>query len=305
MIPTLRLGLCVIFISGLVSTPLDGQELRLDESSSGTIERLLDRINRDRERHGAAPVRLDARLSELASLRCARLIDDQTRGHYTTDGLPPYLRYSMAHVYDYISENVASWTTRRPIPDSAVEDLVLKSHNEMVTEIPPVNGHRKTILDPWATHVGLGYAIDGGELRFIEIFARRYVSWRLEPPSIVVADGTLDLAGQIDASMSLREVSIHWEPPPRPLLPKQADAIHSYGFPSRVRVIRNETSTKSSSFQLSVPLDRGPGIYTIVTHLSPRGTDHPIEASTISVVAMPPDGASISRSSRTEAGSHD
>src|ERR1044071_2175011 len=46
----------------------------------------------------------------------------------------------------------------------------------------PNDGHKKTILDPHATHVGIGVAWEGGEFRLVHEFVRRYVSWKRPPP---------------------------------------------------------------------------------------------------------------------------
>lgn len=262
--------------------------VRAESSSSETLMRVFDRINRDRSRHGLAAVALDTELSEIASLRCARLIEDRTNGHFSTDGLPPYLRYSMSGIHGYISENVASWSSPRSIPTAAVEGLLIRSHNEMVTEIPPYDGHRRSILDPWATHVGLGYAVSGGELRFIEAFRRQYVSWISEIPPITAAGSPLNLEGVVEGGMKLREISVHWEPLPRPMSPDQADAIRTYDFPARPRFIRNDGATGSGRFSMKVLLDQGPGIYSLVIHLSP-GDERQFEGATVSIIAMPTD----------------
>ncbi|MBW3564357.1 MAG: CAP domain-containing protein [Acidobacteria bacterium] len=259
-----------------------------ESSSAEVLMRLLDRINRDRSRHGLATVALDTELSEIASLRCARLIHDRTHGHFSTDGLPPYLRYSMSGVHGYISENVASWSSPRTIPTAAVEGLLIRSHNEMVTEIPPFDGHRRSILDPWATHVGLGYAVSGGELRFVEAFARRYVSWTSEIPAITAAGSPVHLEGVVEKGMELLEISVHWEPLPRPISPEQADAIRSYDFPQRPRFIRNDGGTGNGRFSMKVLLDQGPGIYSLVIHLSP-GDERQFEGASVSIIAMPAD----------------
>ena len=39
----------------------------------------------------------------------------------------------------------------------------------------------RTILDPYATHVGIGVAWEGGEFRITQEFIRRYVDWIASP----------------------------------------------------------------------------------------------------------------------------
>lgn len=287
-IPIWSLTLLLCSVSPQPNALAAQNETRVGAESSEVLMRVLERINRDRSRHGLATVALDTELSEIASLRCARLIDDRTHGHFSTDGLPPYLRYSMSGVHGYVSENVASWSSPRTIPAAAVEGLLIRSHNEMVTEIPPFDGHRRSILDPWATHVGLGYAVSGGELRFIEAFGRKYVSWISEIPAITAAGSPLNLEGVVEEGMELREVSVHWEPLPRPMSPDQADAIRTYDFPARPRFIRNDAGSRNGTFSLRVLLDQGPGIYSLVIHLSP-GDERQFEGTSVSIIAMPAD----------------
>ena len=57
--------------------------------------------------------------------------------------------------------------------DETVTELALEAHAGMLAEKPPNDGHRRTILDPAATHVGVGYAIVGGSFRMARSEERR------------------------------------------------------------------------------------------------------------------------------------
>ena len=48
-------------------------------------------------------------------------------------------------------------------------------HLSMIEEVPPNDGHRKTILFPQHTHVGFGIALQGHNLRLDELYLARYV----------------------------------------------------------------------------------------------------------------------------------
>ena len=50
--------------------------------------------------------------------------------------------------------------------------MTRQSQHAMMIEKPPHDGHRRTILDPHATHVGIGLAWEKGEFRIAQEFVR-------------------------------------------------------------------------------------------------------------------------------------
>jgi uncharacterized protein YkwD len=118
----------------------------------------LQHINRERERHGLPAVRLDSLSSVIADRFCERQLREGTTGHYLTDGRTPYMRYSVAGGGDGLSQNVAAWSANYIFSDAMLPDLMHQSLSAMLAEVPPDDGHRRTVLDPHATHVGIGLA---------------------------------------------------------------------------------------------------------------------------------------------------
>ena len=51
--------------------------------------------------------------------------------------------------------------------------LALEGHENMLREKPPSDGHRRTILDPEATHVGVGWAAENGRFQMAQEFLVR------------------------------------------------------------------------------------------------------------------------------------
>jgi hypothetical protein len=51
--------------------------------------------------------------------------------------------------------------------------LALGAQKSMMEETPPDDGHRRTILDPEATHVGVGWSMTGGRFQMAEEFLVR------------------------------------------------------------------------------------------------------------------------------------
>jgi uncharacterized protein YkwD len=190
---------------------------------------VLARINRDRAAHGAGPVLWDEGASRVADRFCADQIAERTSGHFLTNGIPPYGRTSFAGVFGMQFENSATWRTTASRFEETVTELALESHAGMLAEKPPNDGHRRTILDPAATHVGVGYAIVGGNFRMAQEFLTRHMEWvRLErlPDSPVVIVRGVPVEGR-----RLYFVTIGWEPPPSPLTPTEADSRTTYSYP--------------------------------------------------------------------------
>ena len=66
----------------------------LEEARATLRHEVLRLINADRQAHGLRPVALDAEASALADAYCRQQIANGTTGHFTIDGLAPYMRYS-------------------------------------------------------------------------------------------------------------------------------------------------------------------------------------------------------------------
>jgi hypothetical protein len=190
----------------------------------------FDRINRDRTAAGLPTVAWDDGVSRVADAFCANQIRENTSGHYLTDGLPPYARTSFAGVFGMQFENSVTWKTTGSSFEDPAETLALEGHASMLAEKPPYDGHRRTILDPDATHVGVGYALSQGEFRMAQEFLVRHLAWlrleQLSPASSMVLVRGAPVAGR-----RLQFVTIGWEPVPRELTRAEANGRTSYSYP--------------------------------------------------------------------------
>jgi hypothetical protein len=190
---------------------------------------VLDRINRDRVAHGLSPVLWDDAASRVADVFCRAQIRERTSGHFLTNGFPPYARTSFAGVFGMQFENSVTWRTTAAAFDESVTELALEAHDGMLAEKPPDDGHRRTILDPAATHVGVGYAVVGGSFRMAQEFLARHFAWlRLEKlpgrPVVTVRGAPIE-------NRRLQFVTIGWEPPPSTLTSREASSRTSYSYP--------------------------------------------------------------------------
>jgi uncharacterized protein YkwD len=244
---------------------------------------VFDRINRDRTAEGLSPVSWDDGVSRVADAFCANQIRENTSGHFLTDGLPPYARTSFAGVFGMQFENSVTWKTTASSFDDPAQTLALAGHESMLAEKPPSDGHRRTILDPDATHVGVGYALSRGEFRMAQEFLVRHLAWlRLE--RISATSGVVDVSGAPIAGRRLHFVSIGWEPTPRELTRAEANRRTTYSYPptgeayvregNRMLTIVGATTSdririgRDRDFAFRFAPDR-PGLWTLTFHTSP------------------------------------
>jgi uncharacterized protein YkwD len=258
---------------------------------------VFEQINRDRAAAGLGPVAWDEAASRVADAFCNEQIRESTSGHYLTNGVPPYARTAFAGVFGMQFENSVTWKTTATSFDEPVEKLALEGHAEMLGEKPPYDGHRRTILDPDATHVGLGYALERGDFRMAQEFLTRHLAWlRLE--RVPAVSGVIRIRGEPIPGRRLLFVSIGWEPVPRTLTRAEASGRTSYSYSKTIeafvregnvtlKVVGARTSDRirfgpDREFSLRFAPDR-PGLWTLVFHTTLLGEDHPVPGGVASV----------------------
>ncbi|HXH41978.1 MAG TPA: hypothetical protein VNN08_25360, partial [Thermoanaerobaculia bacterium] len=255
-----------------------------------------------------------AQASAIADAYCRAQIRDGTTGHFTTDGEAPYMRYSFAGGNDGVSENAAAWSANYGFSDRALYDMLRRSEAAMMAETAPHDGHRRTILDPAATHIGIGMAWEKGEFRLTQEFIRRYVNWIRPLPRKATASEPILCSGRAVNGYDVEAITVHHEPFPQPIAAVTANAIATYRLPEsrreylprlKARFTRRvaggieEVSEQYSDgghgdfqvapdgkFSFAIPLPDGPGIYTVVVWVRRHGTSgDAIPASNVSVRA--------------------
>jgi hypothetical protein len=161
----------------------------------------------------------------------------------------------------------------------------------------PNDGHKKTMLDPYATHVGIGLAWEGGEFRLVQEFVRRYVDWTRELPRHAHVDQTVSFSGAPVHGVSVEGITVHHEPLPQPIAATTASAISSYSLPEKRREYSPRfraqgislarrgdfTLRTDGSFAFTVPFTDGPGLYTVVVWVRRDGSNTVFPASNVSI----------------------
>jgi uncharacterized protein YkwD len=307
-----KLFLAMLTIAFTFGATLAQGEGAADETRMTLRAELVRMINHDRAKFGLKPVQLDAHASAIADAYCQTQIRNKTTGHFTIDGEAPYMRYSFAGGNDGVSENAAAWSANYGFGDRALYDMMRRSEAAMMGEVAPHDGHRRTILDPNATHVGIGLAWERGEFRLTQEFIRRYVEWTHPLPRTADVSQPVLCSGRAVPGYVVEAITVHHEALPQPMGAVTANAIATYRLPDTrrqylprlkgrftqrigggIREVREEYSDGSrgdfqvapdGKFAFAVPLPDGPGVYTVVVWVRPHGsTGDAIPASNVSI----------------------
>jgi uncharacterized protein YkwD len=128
----------------------------------------LEMINRSRQENGIGPVAMDGALQQVAQ---AHARDMAARGffdHTNPDGLRAGDRLRAAGIgFSAMAENIG-WSQGYPSPT----DGVRSNHQRMMSETPPNDGHRVSILNPRLTRAGIGVFVGSdGKVYYVTDFA--------------------------------------------------------------------------------------------------------------------------------------
>ena len=109
-------------------------------------------------------------------------------GHWDLQGRAPYVRWGLAGGADFHAQNAVALSVSSGRLDLPVSELLVQAHESMMAEQPPEDGHRRTILDPRWTHVGIGAGTVGGQFRMSQEFTRVAFDW-MDVPAAPAAGG--------------------------------------------------------------------------------------------------------------------
>lgn len=265
-------------------------------------EKLLKLLNDERAQAGLNRLELDELACTVASEHAKDMIRGQFLSHWGSDGRKAYHRYAFAGGTDSLMENVGSAENINSLaPNSVIKDF-LEMHQSMLSEVPPNDGHRRTILNPYHTHVGFGLAFQGHSLRLDELYLARYVRVNsfpreAKPKSTIVVTGRL-----LNSKHFLHEVDVFYEPLPAPPEIAWLRAPRSVSLPDEHIVLRPKAPPGTTyvdgklgdydwdggQFRVPVKLSRDePGIYTILFWIRRVPADKAFQAAQVCIVSRP------------------
>ena len=192
----------------------------------------LDLINLDRQTHGVPPVRLGS--NQAAQAHAEDSARNGYGGHWTSDGLKPYMLYTQAGGVGVMAEN-AAWQTRGSEncddPTVVCGDLDVAGAIEslqwsMVYDDAQSNwGHRDTILDPIYDTVNIGVAFTDSHVAYYQHFEYTRLSYATVPS---LDGGVLSLRLQPQTGVEIGYIAVYYDPLPTPKRPEEISRLKSY-----------------------------------------------------------------------------
>ncbi|MDA4117139.1 MAG: CAP domain-containing protein [Thaumarchaeota archaeon] len=165
---------------------------------------VLGRINRDRAASNLSPVQLSSIPS--GQQHADSMLHFGYLSHWDTQGLKPYVRYSLLNGTGAMEENVAYESTDLPTFTNLgfIESSLARLENQMMNNdsLCCDNGHRDNILDPIHNFVSLGIEYNGTRVYLVEDFENSYTS--LAQP--MATGGTVSFVG--NSSINLRNLQV-------------------------------------------------------------------------------------------------
>jgi hypothetical protein len=273
-----------------------------DKDVPYACDQLLRLLNEERRRAGLNALEMDPLACRVAAEHARDMATGHFISHWGSDGRKPFHRYSFAGGTDALQENASAAENVQSLAVSGIIDDLREMHESMLAETPPNDGHRKTILDPFHTHVGFGIALNGRSLRLDELYLARYV--RLAPfTNTAKPKSTLRLEGRLlNPQHFLNQVDVFYEPlPTRPSF-DWLNTPRSVSLPDERKTLRPKVPpgthyTDGSSgdydwshegtFKVKVKMFRDePGIYTALFWVRRMPTDKGFPGAEVCILSQ-------------------
>ncbi len=248
-------------------------------------------INKHRESVGLKPVVLNDTATRAGQLHSDEMAVNGYISHWTMDGKKPDQRYNEAGGRDAVAENCFASSEGGAAERGAVQKIPLHNvqvfkkyeldemENDFFNEKPPYDGHRKNIIDPAHTSVGIGLSFAsyfgmGTRFACTQEFVNDYGEYG-EVPSSLPAGGKFHVTGKLKKGVHLKSIDFRVEDAPKPMTIAELNKTSSYGIPEKVVAtrfsdpnqsddpIKSTTVDGEEQFSLAVVADDSwqPGLY--------------------------------------------
>jgi len=278
------------FPTGPIYTPGAAQYVPSGEQAE-IVQYALDLINADRKSAGVNPVTLG--YNAAAQKHAQDMFDNYFLAHWGTNGLKPYMRYTLEGGLDLEQENSAYSGWFNPDDDPKLHAdidpklIINQLEHSMIYDDAKSNwGHRDAIINKMHKKVNIGLAYDGKRLALVQQFEGEYIEY-IQPP--VISESMLSLSGRLSAG-TIKNILICFDELPQPLSAAQLvhGDYHAYRLPEREAYVikpapagqfyknlpqeaieafiwnTNESGQFYMQADISKALKHGKGVYTIV-----------------------------------------
>lgn len=238
---------------------------------------LLSLINRDRASKGLQPVKWDRTAARAGQAHAEDMARNGFTGHWGTDGSIPEERYTRAGGTHMVQENAGCFADGKvreldPNPRFSAE-AIERVQSAFFNEKPPHDGHRKNILKPWHTHVGVGLAKAKGVdiVCQAQEFTDQYGSYSGLPKKAKLGQ-RIHVSGTVKQPAKIAGVGVARVPFGKPLSARQILARSTYPVPApyvtyfpKGFVTPIPVQVSGNRFSIDIPLRHpaGPGLYEV------------------------------------------
>ena len=199
----------------LTPTPTTPSGLSEDELKISR-EYALKLINDARTATGLNPVTFDD--NSAAQSHAEDMRENCTLSHWGTDGLKPYMRYTLVGGQHYSAENVSGIGYCPPEPGRYIAKSITEEIDEAMDGLLNSPGHRQNILDPHHRQVNIGISYQRPNLWLVQLFVGDYVQYTRTP---VIENGVLYATGLVKNGTRVDDgrldVTIKYDRTPHPL----------------------------------------------------------------------------------------
>jgi uncharacterized protein YkwD len=246
----------------------------------------LSLVNRDRAVVNLPPVGWDVTAARAAARHAADIARHGFTAHIGTDGSVPELRYTEAGGTGLVMENVgclADAAARELDPDPTIDPAKIEEiERSFLDELPPNDGHRRNILAPHHTAIGIAVSATKG-LDFAcmtEEFVDDYGSLADIPKRAKIGQ-TIHVAGELKPPAVIAGVGLSRVDAPRPRPPSELNQIDGYTIPKPFVVYFGRgfktprpVEIHGNDFAIDVPLTDAdkPGLYGVSVWASFNGS---------------------------------
>lgn len=243
---------------------------------------MLSLVNRDRASAGLPPVELDEGPPTAAGQAHA---EDMVRlgylGHWGSDGSVPEQRHTEAGGADMVLENALCFTDehKRDVDDRALVSTaeIERAEGMFFNEVPPNDGHRKNILKPAHTRVGIGVAQSRETAKelavpcFAQEFTDGYGTYAALPRTAKVG-ATVHVEAKMKEGVRPTGVGLARIPSPRPLSAAELNKRRTYPVPRPYQMFWGpgfvtpiQASIQGTTIAIDLPLSdqKQPGLYEV------------------------------------------
>jgi len=191
------------------------------------LQYALNKINEDRAKFNLPPVQLSR--NEAAQIHAEDILRTKAISHWTTDGMKPYMRYSIYNGTGYVAQNIAITSvsgagTINPYTEINGAEWQFM-HNDTIC---CNDGHRHNILDKHHTQVSIGIAYTDHFFALVQNFENNYIQFN-QP---FIQDKThVQISGRLlpEKNNNVDGIDIYYDKTPTPSVYEQHKNDKSYG----------------------------------------------------------------------------